>query len=60
MTEATPWMALFAQAQTSPDQFWRLSLREWRALMAPPREAAVLDRAAFDALATQFPDRTHD
>jgi uncharacterized phage protein (TIGR02216 family) len=59
MTERTPWMTLYAQSQslkaTSAHEFWRLSLKEWRALTAPAG-AGVLDRAAFDALAAQLPD----
>jgi uncharacterized phage protein (TIGR02216 family) len=56
--EPTPWRALLAAAQrlgVTPAEFWRLSLREWRALAAPSAEAA-LTRAAFDALAARFPD----
>ena len=59
MTERMPWRRLLALSQTlgvAPAQFWRLSLREWRALTAPAREA--LTRAAFDALARRFPDNT--
>ncbi len=39
----------------APDAFWRLSLREWRALTARPA-APGLDRAALDALIARFPD----
>lgn len=39
----------------TPAEFWRLSLREWRVLAAPPAEVA-LTRTAFDALAARFPD----
>lgn len=38
-----------------PAQFWRLSLKEWRALVAP-RAEAPLSRAALDALMRRFPD----
>jgi uncharacterized phage protein (TIGR02216 family) len=54
MNERTPWAQLLALAP-SPEEFWRMSLREWRALNASP-SAAVLGRAAFDALAARFPD----
>lgn len=58
MAEASAWPRLMAAAWRrglAPAQFWRLSVREWRALMAPADEA--LSRAAFDALAQRFPDR---
>jgi uncharacterized phage protein (TIGR02216 family) len=57
MAEPTPWPKLLATALRlglSPTQFWRLSLNEWRALVAPVGEA--LTRAAFDMLAQRFPD----
>jgi uncharacterized phage protein (TIGR02216 family) len=38
-----------------PDAFWRLSLREWRALTQTPT-APVLTRPALDALIARFPD----
>lgn len=38
-----------------PDAFWRLSLKEWRALTeAPP--APVLGRADLSALIARYPD----
>ncbi len=58
MTDAAPWrawLAFAAQLGIAPACFWRLSVREWRAL-APPASAAHLDRAAFTALAAHFPD----
>lgn len=58
MPEPTPWRAWLAAAFAAglkPARFWRLSLREWRALMAP--QAAPLDRAALDALSVRFPDQ---
>ncbi|MEQ1493239.1 MAG: phage tail assembly chaperone, partial [Terricaulis sp.] len=36
-----------------PNQFWRLSLREWRAIAAPRTSGDPLQRAAFDRLALQ-------
>ncbi len=39
----------------TPAHFWRLSLKEWRALIAPVGEGA-LTRAAFSALAQMHPD----
>lgn len=56
--EPTPWDAWLAAAVAlgvSPWALWRLSLVEWRAI-AGPRVSAVLDRAAFDALAARYPD----
>jgi uncharacterized phage protein (TIGR02216 family) len=56
MSEPTQWMALYAQSHVrSPEAFWRLSLKEWRAIAGQP-EAAALDRNAFDVLAARFPD----
>jgi len=58
MTERTPWGALLAlgvQLGVAPAAFWRLSLREWRALTTPVN-SQILPRGAFEALAAQFPD----
>lgn len=55
--ELTPWPAMLAAAMrlgVPPHAFWRLSLREWRALIEPGTRA--LPRAAFDAMAQMFPD----
>jgi hypothetical protein len=60
MSDPTPWRAMLAaalRAGVPPDRFWRLSLAEWRSLMAPP-PAEILNRAAFAALAERFPDFT--
>lgn len=57
MVEATPWPTLLAAAQAlglAPAEFWRLSLKEWRALIAPSGE--TLSHSAFAALAQRFPD----
>ena len=56
--EATPWphwLRAGAALGLSPEAFWRVSVREWRALVAAP-EGAALDRAGFAALAARFPD----
>lgn len=56
--DATPWTHwLFAASRLGvpPAAFWALSLREWRAL-AEPADAGALTRAAFQELATRFPD----
>ena len=39
-----------------PREVWALSLREWRALAAPPDAAAPLTRADLDALLLLHPD----
>jgi uncharacterized phage protein (TIGR02216 family) len=57
--DATPWPAMLAAAQRlglPPASFWRLSLREWRALVAPAADAAM-PHAALAALAQRFPDQ---
>lgn len=57
MAEATPWPRLLALSQTfgvAPAAFWRLSLREWRALVSPAND--MLTRVAFEALARLHPD----
>lgn len=57
--EATPWRALLAIAGSlgiTPVRFWRLSLKEWRALVAPARSA--LSRDALQTLVERFPDKT--
>lgn len=43
----------------APAAFWRLSLKEWRALTQAPQEAAPLARNEFEALARRFPDQDH-
>jgi uncharacterized phage protein (TIGR02216 family) len=58
MTERTPWRAMLAAALAlgvAPRAFWRLSLAEWRALVAPHTSEA-LSRTAFEALTQAFPD----
>ncbi len=39
-----------------PDRFWRLSMKEWRALTGPSGPAP-LSRAEFEALIATHPDR---
>ncbi|MEQ1809092.1 MAG: phage tail assembly chaperone [Terricaulis sp.] len=59
MTSATPWRAMLAAARElaiAPNQFWRLSLREWRAITALRSAAESMPRAAFERLAQNFPD----
>jgi hypothetical protein len=57
--EATPWRVWIGAAAAlgvAPQAFWRLSLNEWRALMAPTPNA-TLARTEFDALTGAFPDK---
>ena len=58
----TPWPALLTAAMSlgiAPATFWRLSVREWRAIAAPSA-ATVLSRVELEALARAYPDRRHD
>lgn len=58
--ESFDWPVLLRLAalglRIPPHRFWSLSLREWRALTAPPDAFAPLRRDAFEALAARFPD----
>ena len=58
MTEKTPWSAWLALGvrafALNPHEFWRLSVREWRALALPAR--AGLTRNELNTLASRFPD----
>ncbi|HWA00162.1 MAG TPA: phage tail assembly chaperone [Caulobacterales bacterium] len=49
-----PWLQAASRLRIAPAAFWRLSVREWR--MLTMAATARLDRAAFEALAAQFPD----
>lgn len=50
------WIVAAARLRIAPDAFWRLSVREWRALSAPLAASGALDREAFTALAARYPD----
>ena len=57
MSDRTPWPAMLAAAcarGVTPVRFWRLSLREWRAIASSPN--AALSRASFEAMVARFPD----
>ena len=54
-TPGASLLALGARVGVPPSAFWRLSLREWRALTVTTPET-ILTRGALDALAAQFPD----
>lgn len=41
-----------------PNAFWRLSVKEWRALMRT--DVAPLSRSELEALSCIYPDQTHD
>ncbi|MFZ4606037.1 MAG: phage tail assembly chaperone [Caulobacter sp.] len=52
-----PWPAMLRLAVSlniGPEAFWRLSLKEWRALTGGDVE--VLTRAGLDALRREHPD----
>ena len=49
-------LRLAVSLRISPEHFWRLSLREWRALTATPA-APILTRPTLDALIARFPDK---
>lgn len=55
----TPWGEMLRLAalrlHIPPEPFWRLSLKEWRALTGG-EEAPSLDRAGLEALAALYPD----
>jgi uncharacterized phage protein (TIGR02216 family) len=58
MSEATPWAVMLgaaARVGVAPSTFWRLSLKEWRALISK-QPALALSRGAFEMLAARFPD----
>lgn len=40
----------------SPNEFWALTLAEWRALTAPAPGSAPISRAHLDALLAAHPD----
>lgn len=55
----TPWREMLrtaASAGVTPEVFWRLSLREWRLLIAPSEAAAPMRRGDFERLAEAWPD----
>lgn len=39
-----------------PEAFWRLSLKEWRALTEAPPAASSLNRAGLHDLIARYPD----
>lgn len=49
-----PWLRRAVQLGIAPAAFWRLSVREWRALLGPAH--GPLSRAEFDLLRQRFPD----
>lgn len=58
MADRTPWPRLLAIALSvgvAPESFWRLSVKEWRALTVSADEG--LTRQAFTTLAQRFPDK---
>lgn len=59
----SPWGEMLRRAAVSfaipPAAFWRLSLKEWRAL-AGEGGGAALGRPGLAALMARFPDETED
>jgi hypothetical protein len=58
MSEPIPWSGWLRTAAllgVAPHNFWRLSLREWRALISE-NALDALSRPQFEALAKEFPD----
>lgn len=55
MSGWTSALRLAATLGVPPPAFWRLSLREWRALTQAPA-APVLGRSGLEALIARFPD----
>lgn len=49
-------LRLAATFGMAPAAFWRTSVKEWRALVAPPDDGA-LSRSSFAALVARFPDQ---
>ncbi|MBL8548381.1 MAG: phage tail assembly chaperone [Hyphomonadaceae bacterium] len=47
------WLALALSLGLAPEAFWRLSVREWRALTRAP---APLSRTDLEALMRAYPD----
>jgi uncharacterized phage protein (TIGR02216 family) len=48
------WLAAAMSLGVTPKDFWRLSVKEWRALVSP--RAAPLTRAELETLMKQYPD----
>jgi uncharacterized phage protein (TIGR02216 family) len=59
----SPWDEMLRRAAGEfaipPAAFWRLSLKEWRAL-THARVAPALGRGALSALMARFPDETEE
>ncbi len=55
----TPWAGMLrtaVSAGVTPEAFWRLSLREWRLLVASPAATGPMGRGEFERLAEAWPD----
>ena len=48
-------LCLASRLGLTPEPFWRLSLREWRALTEAPA-SPILSHAGLDDLITRYPD----
>ena len=65
MAETWPWGPMLKRAVAigiGPAAFWRLSLKEWRMLTAPPPGQGPLGRRELESMMTNWPDRSdgHD
>lgn len=55
----TPWGSMLrvaARGGVTPEDFWRLSLKEWRLLTEAPVEGLPLGRREFEQLSEAWPD----
>ena len=55
----TPWpemVRLAARLGVGPEGFWRLSLKEWRMLMARPEAVPLMGRGVFEQMSERWPD----
>ena len=55
----TPWAEMLRTAAAlgiAPEAFWRLSLRDWRMLVAAPAGTASLGRAGLERMMEGWPD----
>lgn len=56
---STPWpemLRLAAALGVAPEEFWRLSLKEWRMLTARPEGPAPMGRTEFERMRAAWPD----
>ena len=49
-THWSKWLQAAVQAGVPPEAFWRLSLKEWRALMGAHKSSPEMSRSALEEL----------